>query len=150
LSKQQTLVLLKPDAVQRGLVGEILSRLEKKGLKLIGLKMLHMNKNLAESHYAQHQGKTFFEPLIAFITSSPLIAVVVEGEEAIDVVRRLMGETDPIQAVPGTIRGDYGLNIEHNLIHGSDTEESAAKEIALFFTETEIFPYQRELDKWIG
>jgi nucleoside-diphosphate kinase len=142
--------LLKPDAVQRGLIGEILSRLEKKGLKLIGLKMLHLNRNLAERHYAQHQGKAFFEPLVNFITSSPLIAAVVEGEEAIEVVRQLMGETNPAQAAPGTIRGDYGLNIEHNLIHGSDSVESAAQEIALFFTETEIFPYQRALDDWIG
>jgi len=132
---QRTLVLVKPDGVKKGLIGEIISRLEKKGLKIVAMRMLQMDKPLARKHYAVHDGKPFFAGLVDFITSGPIVAVVVEGEKSVEVVRKLMGETDPIKAAPGTIRGDYGLAIGENLIHGSDSEENAQKEIALFFPE---------------
>jgi nucleoside-diphosphate kinase len=138
---QRTLVLIKPDAVQRGLAGEIISRLERKELKIVAMKMLQMDKAMAERHYAIHESKPFFSALVDFITSAPIIAAVVEGENAVEVVRRLMGETDPLKAAPGTIRGDFGLDIGHNLIHGSDSEENAQQEISLFFSEEEILHY---------
>ena len=132
---QRTLVLVKPDGVKKGLIGEIISRLEKKGLKIAAMRMLQMDKALARRHYAVHDGKPFFAGLVDFITSGPIVAVVVEGEKSVEVVRKLMGETDPVKAAPGTIRGDYGLDIGENLIHGSDSEENAQKEIALFFPD---------------
>jgi nucleoside-diphosphate kinase len=132
---QRTLVLVKPDGVKKGLIGEIISRLEKKGLKIAAMRMLRMDKTLARRHYAVHKGKPFFVGLVDFITSGPIVAVVVEGEKSVEVVRKLMGETDPVKAAPGTIRGDYGLDIGENLIHGSDSEENAQKEIALFFPD---------------
>jgi len=146
---QQTLVLFKPDAVQRGLVGEILSRLERKGLKIVAMKMLWVDEALAKRHYDIHEGKPFFSGLVDFITSSPLIAAVVEAEGAVDLARRTMGETDPALASPGTIRGDFALDIGHNLIHGSDSEENAQKEIGLFFTRDEILSYSRDTQKWL-
>ena len=132
---QKTLVLVKPDGVKKGLTGEIISRLEKKGLKIAAMRMLQMDKALARKHYAVHDGKPFFAGLVDFITSGPIVAVVVEGEKSVEVVRKLMGETDPVKAAPGTIRGDYGLDIGENLIHGSDSEENAQVEIALFFPD---------------
>ena len=132
---QRTLVLVKPDGVKKGLTGEIISRLEKKGLKIAAMRMLQMDKALARKHYAVHDGKPFFAGLVDFITSGPIVAVVVEGEKSVEVVRRLMGETDPVKAAPGTIRGDYGLDIGENLIHGSDSEENAQVEISLFFPD---------------
>ena len=132
---QRTLVLVKPDGVKKGLTGEIVSRLEKKGLKIAAMRMLQMDEALARRHYAVHDGKPFFPGLVEFITSGPIVAVVVEGEKVVEVVRKLMGETDPVKAAPGTIRGDYGLDIGENLIHGSDSEENAQNEIALFFPE---------------
>jgi nucleoside-diphosphate kinase len=132
---QRTLVLVKPDGVKKGLTGEIISRLEKKGLKIAAMRMLQMDKALARKHYAVHDGKPFFAGLVDFITSGPIVAVVVEGEKSVEVVRKLMGETDPVKAAPGTIRGDYGLDIGENLIHGSDSEENAQVEIALFFPD---------------
>ncbi len=132
---QRTLVLVKPDGVKKGLIGEIISRLEKKGLKIAAMRMLQMDKALARKHYAVHDGKPFFAGLVDFITSGPIVAVVVEGDKSVEVVRKLMGETDPVKAAPGTIRGDYGLDIGENLIHGSDSEENARTEIALFFPD---------------
>ena len=132
---QRTLVLVKPDGVKKGLIGEIISRLERKGLKIAAMRMLQMDKALAKKHYAVHDGKPFFAGLVDFITSGPIVAVVVEGEKSVEVVRKLMGETDPVKAAPGTIRGDYGLDIWENLIHGSDSEENAQKEVALFFPD---------------
>jgi nucleoside-diphosphate kinase len=132
---QRTLVLVKPDGVKKGLIGEIISRLEKKGLKIAAMRMLQMDKALARRHYAVHDGKPFFAGLVDFITSGPIVAVVAEGEKSVEVVRKLMGETDPVKAAPGTIRGDYGLDIGENLIHGSDSEENAQNEIALFFPD---------------
>lgn len=138
---QRTLVLIKPDAIERGLAGEIIARLERKGLKIVALKMLQMDKAMAERHYAIHEGKPFFPALVDFITSSPIIAAVVEGKNAVEVVRRMMGETDPLHAAPGTIRGDFGLDIGRNLIHGSDSEGNAQEEISLFFSEEEILSH---------
>ena len=136
---ERSLVLIKPDAMQRGLGGTIISRLEKLGLKLVALKMLHMDKALAGRHYAVHKDKPFFENLVNYITSAPIIAAVFEGEGAVAAIRKAMGATDPAKAEPGTIRADFGLNIEHNSVHGSDSVETAEKESKLFFTEDEIF-----------
>lgn len=138
---QQTLVLLKPDAVQRRLVGEIVSRLEQRGLTIVATKMILVDKELANRHYAIHKDKPFFVELVGFITSSPIIAAVFEGQNAVEVVREAMGETDPAHARPGTIRGDLAQDITHNLIHGSDSEETARKEIDLFFSKEEISNY---------
>ncbi len=146
---ERTLVLIKPDAVQRGLVGEILSRLERRGLKIVGLKLIWLDEPLARQHYAVHEGKPFFEKLVSYITSGPLVAAVFEGPEAIEVVRHTMGETDPSRAAPGTIRGDLALDIGYNLIHGSDSQETAEKEIKLFFPEEELLSYERTIDRWV-
>jgi nucleoside-diphosphate kinase len=146
---ERSLVLIKPDAIQRGLAGEIISRLERKGLKIVAMKMLHMDKNLAQRHYAIHKGKAFFDDLVNFITSSPVIAIVFQGKNAVEIIRQMMGETDPAKAYRGTIRGDFGIDIGHNLVHGSDSLENASKEINLFFSAEEIFNYDRELDTWI-
>jgi len=146
---QRTLVLLKPDAVQRGLIGEIMSRLERKGLKFVAVKLMSISDDLAHRHYGEHVGKPFFEDLVGFITSSPIVAMVLEGENVVSVVRSVMGETDPNKATPGTIRGDLAVSIGTNLIHGSDSEESAAREIGLFFSDDEIVEYPRDLDRWI-
>jgi len=135
---QRTLVLVKPDGVQRGLVGEIISRLERKGLKIVALKMLQMDRAMAERHYDVHRDKPFFSSLVDFITSGPVIAAVIEGENAVGVVRQTMGETDPLQSAPGTIRGDFGLEVQENLVHGSDSKENAQEEISLFFSDKEI------------
>ena len=146
---ERTLVLVKPDGMQRGLAGEIISRLERRGLKIVALKLLHMDEKLAKKHYAVHEGKPFFKPLVDYITSSPIIAAVFEGTKAVEVVRNTMGGTNPVQAAMGTIRGDFGLEIGRNLVHGSDSVENAKKEIALFFSPGEIVSYGREIDHWI-
>jgi len=138
---ERSLVLIKPDAMQRGLGGAIISRLEKQGLKSVALKMLHMDKALAKQHYAIHEGKPFFEDLINYITSTPIIAVVFEGKDAVGVIRKMMGATDPAKAEAGTIRADFGSDIQNNAVHGSDSIETAEKEINLFFAEDEIFDY---------
>ena len=145
----KTLVLLKPDAVQRGLVGELISRLERRGLKLVGMKLMRIDEELAGRHYADHVGKPFFAGLIEFITSGPLVAMALEGEKAVEVVRSMMGATDPLDSPPGTVRGDFAVAIGLNLIHGSDSEESAAREIELFFSHQEIVSYTRDIDRWI-
>ena len=146
---ERTLILIKPDAVQRGLSGKIISRLEDKGLKLIAMKLIHMDETLASKHYGEHIGKPFCDSLVKFITSSPLIAVSVEGESAVQVVRTLMGGTNPVEALPGTIRGDLGLTIGMNLIHGSDSVESANRELNIFFDDSELIDYSRQIDDWI-
>jgi nucleoside-diphosphate kinase len=149
VSAERTLVLIKPDGVQRELVGEILQRIERRGLKLVGLKMMRMSKDLAARHYAEHQGKPFYDGLIAFITSGPVVAMIWEGREAVSVVRSLMGATDPLKAAPGTIRGDLALDHGMNLIHGSDSPARAQTEMALFFSEGELHDYERTADRWI-
>ena len=146
---QRTLVLVKPDGVQRGLVGAIIGRLEQRGLKLIALKMMQITRELAARHYAEHQAKPFYEGLIAFITSGPVVAMIWEGREAVTVVRSLMGSTDPLKAAPGTIRGDLALDLGMNLIHGSDSPARADAEMALFFSDRELHQYERTIDRWI-
>ena len=136
---ERSLVLVKPDAVERDLSGVIISRLEQQGLKLVALKMLHMNRELAERHYAIHRDKPFFNGLVKYITSGPIVAAVFEGEGAVDLIRRVMGATDPARAEAGTIRKDFGLDVERNSTPGSDSVENAEMEIGLFFTEEEIF-----------
>tara|TARA_Y100000588_G_scaffold66895_1_gene67569 strand:- start:480 stop:911 length:432 start_codon:yes stop_codon:yes gene_type:complete len=140
---------VKPDGVQRGLVGTVVAVLERKGLKIVGMKMLHVSEELASRHYAAHTEKPFYKGLVSFITSSPLVALVLEGPRAVEVVRNTMGGTNPSDAAPGTIRGDFGLDIEHNIIHGSDSTESAQTEIGLFFAEDEVVDYSRSIDTWI-
>lgn len=146
---QRTLILIKPDAMQRGLAGEVLSRLERRGLKIVGLKLISIDDALARRHYTEHEGKPFLESLVSFITSTPVVAAVLEGPGAVELTRRTMGATDPQKADSGTIRGDLGTYIQFNLIHGSDSPESAAREIALFFDDDEVVSWQRDLDTWL-
>ncbi len=145
----KTLVLLKPDAVERGLIGPLISRIENRGLKIVALKLAKIDEALAQKHYAAHKGKVFFGDLIDFITSGPIVAMVVQGENVVEAVRSTMGATNPIEAPPGTIRGDLAMSIQLNLIHGSDSIESAVSEINLFFNPDEIIEYERDIDQWI-
>ena len=135
MADERTLVLCKPDAVARGLVGEVIGRLERKGFRLVAVELRTLDEATAKQHYGEHEGKPFFGDLVSFITSGPLVALCVEGPDAVAAVRTLMGPTNPITAPPGSIRGDYGLEIDKNLVHGSDSNESAARELALFFPE---------------
>jgi len=146
---ERTLVLVKPDGVQRGLVGEVVGRLERKGLRIAGLKLMQMDEALARRHYAEHVEKPFFKGLSDFITSGPLVAMVLVGPGAVANVRAMMGVTDPARSAPGTIRGDHGLTIGMNLIHGSDSPESAEREIEIFFEPGEVLDYSRDIDRWI-
>jgi nucleoside-diphosphate kinase len=145
---ERTLILVKPDAVQRGLVGEVISRFERRGLRIVGLRLLHVDEALARSHYGEHEGKPFFDGLVAFITSSPLIAAVLEGPNVIAAARQSMGATDPKQAAPGTIRGDFGIDLGLNLVHGSDSPESAEREIGLFFEGLPLLEWERDSERW--
>ncbi len=147
---QKTLILLKPDAVQRRLVGSILQRFEQKGLRLAAMKLVHADRSLAERHYAVHKGKPFYESLLQFLTSGPTVAIILEGREAVAVCRNLMGVTDGAKAPPGTIRGDYALSVQNNLIHGSDSAENAAAEIALWFGPHEQVSYTFADASWVG
>src|SRR5207253_11306131 len=147
---QKTLILLKPDCVQRRLVGEVTSRFEKKGLRLAGLKLVHASRDLAEKHYAVHKGKPFYESLLQFLTSGPTVALVLEGREAVVVARTLMGPTDGTKAPPATIRGDFALSVQNNLIHGSDSAENATMEIALWFKPGELVSYKSTDAEWVG
>ena len=146
---ETTLVLLKPDAVQRGLAGEIISRLEKTGLKITGMKLMQVSRELANEHYGEHVGKPFFDGLVSFITSGPIVAMALEGNGAVAIVRKTMGATNPADSPPGTVRGDYGIDIGRNLVHGSDSAESAKREVALFFDDAELIDYSRATDPWI-
>jgi len=141
IKMERSLVLIKPDAMQRGLAGTIITHLESRGFKLVALKMLHMDEALAKRHYAIHKNKPFFDSLVNYITSAPIIAAVFEGKKAVEVIRETMGATDPAKAKAGTIRGNLGLDIEHNTVHGSDSIETAEEEIKLFFTKEEILGY---------
>ena len=147
--RERTFALVKPDGVQRGLVGEIVSRFEKRGLQLVALKMVRISRQLAEEYYAEHRGKPFFPGLVEYVTSGPSVAMLWEGENAITIVRKTMGATDPVKADPGTIRADFGLSIGRNVVHGSDSAESATREAALFFEPEEILAYDRDHEKWI-
>lgn len=146
---ERTLVLVKPDGVQRGLVGEVIARLERTGLKLVAMKMLHLSRDKAEEHYEIHRNKPFFNGLVQFITSGPLVAAVFEGPKAVELVRKTMGETDPARSAAGTIRGDLALDIGRNIVHGSDSVENAGAEIGRFFSADELLSYEREVDGWI-
>ena len=147
--KEKTLVLIKPDGVQRGLIGQVISKLELRGLKIVALKMLSINHELASRHYSEHIDRPFYKNLIEFIISSPVVATVFEGPDAVTLVRKTVGATNPLEASPGTIRGDMGITIDKNIIHGSDSIESADKEIALFFQPEEILTYERNIDAWM-
>ncbi|MGA9191941.1 MAG: nucleoside-diphosphate kinase [Anaerolineales bacterium] len=146
---ERTLVLIKPDAVQRGLMGEILGRLERRGLRLVAAKFMAVSRELAEAHYAVHKGKPFYDGLIEYITSSPVMAMVWEGPNAIAAVRQTMGATRPTEAAPGSIRHDFGLEVGRNLTHASDAPETAAVEVGLWFREDELVDWIRDLDRWI-
>ncbi len=146
---ERTLILLKPDAVQRGFIGDIISRFEHKGLKLIGLRMLWISHKLAENHYGEHAGKDFYNSLVNFIKSGPVVAMIIEGDDAIATVRKMVGSTNPKDAAPGTIRYDFGMHTGRNLIHASDSKKSSEKEISLFFDIDEIIEYDKNEDSWI-
>lgn len=149
MAVERTLVIVKPDGVQRGLVGEIIGRLEKRGLKIVGLDLRTIDREVAAHHYGEHRGKPFYAGLIDYITSGPSVMLVLEGPNAVSVVRSTMGKTNPVEAAPGTIRGDLGLMTGRNLIHGSDGPESAAREVALFFGEPAAASWDRDVDRWI-
>ena len=142
-------MLVKPDGVQRGLIGTVIGRIENKGLKIAGLKLIHVSEELAKEHYGEHVDRPFFGDLVSIITSSPVVALAIEGDNAVAVMRTLMGGTNPQEAAPGTIRGDFGMTIGMNLVHGSDSPESAERELNLFFQKEEVLDYKREIDSWI-
>jgi nucleoside-diphosphate kinase len=146
---ERTLIIVKPDAMQRGLAGEIIARLERRGLKIVALKLIRIDQALANRHYGEHQGKPFFDGLVSFITSSPVVVGVLEGTNAVQAVRSTMGPTNPTTAGPGTIRGDLALELGRNMVHGSDSPESAEREIRLFFKPDELLAYERNVDPWI-
>ncbi len=147
---EKTFLMLKPDAVQRGLIGEIITRFEKKGFKLVALKLLQVDRNLAEEHYKEHKGKGFFEPTVQYIMSSPVVAMVWEGKNVVSMAREMMGATNPANAGPGSIRGSYAMDISRNVIHGSDSVESAEREISLYFSPDEILSYQKTGEEWLS
>jgi nucleoside-diphosphate kinase len=149
MQKERTFAMIKPDAVQRGFIGEIMSRFEKKGIKVVALKLVAVDRKLAEKHYGVHKGKPFFEPTVKYITSSPVVAMVLEGVNVIEMVRAMTGATDPQKAAMGTIRGDYGQFIGRNIIHASDGKDTAQFEINLWFTPAEIASYQRIDEEWL-
>ena len=149
MTKERTFVMIKPDAVQRGLVGEIIHRFEQKGIKIVAMKLVSISRELAEKHYEIHKGKPFFEPTVAYIMSAPVVAMVLEGDNAIEMVRSMMGKTNPQDAAMGTIRGDYGQFIGRNLVHGSDGSDTAEFEINLWFKPEEISKYTKIDEKWL-
>ncbi|MBC2299446.1 nucleoside-diphosphate kinase [Listeria welshimeri] len=146
---EQTYVMVKPDGVERGLIGEIVAKIEKKGIKLVAGKLIQIDRKLAEQHYAEHIGKPFFEDLIGFITSGPVFVMVLEGDDVIKIARRMMGKTNPLEADAGTIRAEYAVHTNRNVIHGSDSPESAKREIQLFFEPHEILSYEKAVDIWV-
>lgn len=149
MPKERTFTLIKPDGVQRGFIGDILTRFERKGLKVVAMKMLVVSEDLAKSYYSEHIGKPFFEPLIGYITSGPSVAMVLEGDDAVKVARKMMGATNPKEADQGTIRGDFGLHVGRNIIHGSDSLSSAEREISLFFDKKEIIDFKKIDEEWL-
>ena len=149
MSSETTLVLVKPDGVQRSLSGEIIRRLEQTGMKIVGLKLMQVTRELAGRHYAEHEGKPFYEGLVEYITASPVVAIALEGPDAIAITRKMMGVTKPAEAAPGTIRGDFGVDIGRNLIHGSANAEDAEREVALFFSSDELQRWDRTNEGWI-
>ena len=150
MSNESTLVLIKPDGVNRALIGKVIEKLESTGLKITGMKLILINKGLASKHYEEHKDKPFFSSLVNFITSSPVVALALNGENAIQKTRTMMGSTNPLESSPGTIRGDFGLSLEKNVIHGSANENDALREIKLYFSEDEIIDYDRSVDNWVS
>ena len=146
---QKTFLAIKPDGVQRGLIGKIILRLEEKGFKLIGLKLMKVTNELAQKHYGEHKDKPFFKGLVSFITSGPIVAMAWEGKDIVSSLRKMMGKTNPLDADLGTVRGDFAVDIGKNVVHGSDSEESAKREIALFFKEDELISWEQDIQKWI-
>lgn len=146
---QRTFLAIKPDGVQRGLIGKIIGRLEERGFKLVGLKLMKVSNELAEKHYGEHKAKPFFKGLVDFITSGPIVAMVWEGKDAINSLRKMMGKTNPLDAELGTIRGDFAIDIGRNVVHGSDGPESAEREIGLFFSKDELVEWNPDIKKWI-
>jgi nucleoside-diphosphate kinase len=146
---ERTLILVKPDGVQRGLIAEVIGRFERRGLRLAGMKFMQMSRALAEAHYGEHEGKKFYEGLVSYITSGPVVAMVWEGTNTIRVARDTIGATKPFEAAPGTIRGDLALEVGRNIVHGSDGTDSAAREIGLFFKPEELVSWSRDLDGWV-
>lgn len=146
---ERTLVIVKPDAVQRGLIGEVITRLERTGLKLVALKLSKIDRETAHTHYQEHVNKPFFQGLVNFITSGPVVLAVFEGPNAVSIVRKTMGATNPVDSAPGSIRGDLAISLGRNVIHGSDSPESAEREISIFFSPEEILSYERAIDDWI-
>ena len=146
---ERTLVLVKPDGVQRALIGEVISRLERRGLRMAAAKFMAVSKELAETHYGIHKGKPFYDGLISYITSAPVMAMVWEGPQAVAAVRQTMGATKPVEAAPGTLRHDFALEVGRNLTHASDTVENGAKEVALWFKQEDLVDWSREVDKWV-
>ena len=149
LDRERTLVLVKPDGVQRGYIGEIISRFERRGFKIVGLKMMTISDELAGEHYGDHRVKPFFKPLVEFIMSSPVVAMAVQGRNVVKLVRHMMGALEPEEAAPGTIRGDLSRSKSYNVVHGSDCPENGKREVALFFNDDEIFDYQRDIGNWL-
>ncbi len=149
MALERTLILIKPDAMQRGLAGEILARFERRGLRMVGLRLLKVDRDMARQHYGEHEGKPFFNGLVKYITSSPIIAGVLEGTNAVAAARQIMGATRPTEAAPGTIRADFGLEVGRNLVHGSDSTASARREIAIFFAGERLPTWKRDVDPWV-
>jgi nucleoside-diphosphate kinase len=148
MSNESTLVLIKPDGVNRGLIGKVIDRLESTGLKIVGMKLILIDKDLASNHYEEHKDKPFFSSLVDFITASPVVALALNGENAIQKTRTMMGTTNPLESAPGTIRGDFGLTVEKNIIHGSANEKDSKREIDLYFSNNELIDYSRSIDEW--
>jgi len=146
---ERTVIIIKPDGVERALIGPIITRFEQRGLKLVGMKMMKVSDELARKHYAIHEGKSFFEPLIEYITSAPVVVMALEGPEAIQAARNTIGATRPVEATAGSIRSDFGMMVGRNLVHGSDSPENGEAEIALWFDEAELISYERAIDRWI-
>jgi len=146
---ERTLIIIKPDAMQRGLIGEIIRRFENRGLRIAGMKLIRINRESARRHYAVHEGKSFFPGLIDYITSAPVVVMVLEGNQAVELARKTIGATRPVEAGAGTIRGDFGMDVGRNLVHGSDSAENAEKEVALFFSPDELVIWERDTDRWI-
>lgn len=146
---ERTFVMIKPDGVQRSIIGQIIGRFESKGLKIIGMKMIHVSRDLAATHYAEHEGKKFYESLMKFITSGPVVTMVIQGDKAVSIVRTMVGVTNPKEASPGTIRGDYGIETGRNIIHASDSPESAVREISIFYDQDELMVYSKINEIWV-
>lgn len=146
---ERTLIIVKPDAVQRGLIGQIVARFEQRGLRIVGMKLIQMDRDLAARHYAVHKGKSFYEPLLAYITSAPVVVMALEGTDVIKAARNTIGATNPAEAGAGSIRGDFGMEVGRNLVHGSDSVENGEKEVALFFGDGELVAWDRDVDQWV-